>query len=448
MMESPTADAPKLAAAQFLAALHRPSHILVAISGGSDSTGLLVALSDALPAYPFHRVSAVTIDHGLRVEAADEARSVSAFCARLGISHRTLRWEGAKPATGLMAAAREARYTLLATAAMEAGADLIVTGHTLDDQEETLLMRAARAEGRGEAATGIADAVLFDQRIWIVRPLLGCRRADIRAGLQHRGIGWIDDPSNVDAHYERVRVRATLAEGRTGLAEGGPGLAVSNVASLPVDGGEERQELSGLAARWLGDSVAIYSAVLCRIDRAGLDIDRPVLCYGLSQLGAVFGGQKFGCGRAKMERILSFVAEGLPGRRTAGGVVFDLRRDGLYLMRESRNIDALHLVPGASGVWDGRFQVANRGQRAVQIVAAGPESTLDFPDITPRGVVMRAAASAPQVRLAEESGQGHAVVEIIPYLAPFDRFLTRFDLAFADRLATLFGRTAYLLPPL
>jgi tRNA(Ile)-lysidine synthase len=236
---------------------------------------------------------------------------------------------------------------------------------------------------------------------------------------------------------------------RAGLAEGRIPLAKSNVASLPVDGGEARRELSGLAARWLGTSVAIHSAVLCRIDRTGLDIDRQVLGYGLSQLGAVFGGQPFGAGWEKMQRILSFVTEGLPGRRTAGGVVFDLRRDGLYLMRESRNIDALHLAPGASGVWDGRFHVANHGQGAVQIVAAGRESTLKFPDATPRGVVMRAAASAPQVRIVEESGQqGQAAVEIIPHLAPFDRFLTRFDLAFADRLATLFGRTAYLSPPL
>lgn len=424
------------AAADFLTSLLRPSHILVAISGGSDSTGMLVALADQIGAGPHsHTLSAVTIDHALRPESAGEARSVNVFCGRLGIVHHTRRWSGDKPKSGLMAAAREARYALLAEVASEVGADLIVTGHTLDDQRETLAMRGARAPESQGTATGIADTVLFDRRIWVARPFLGCLRVDIRALLVARGLSWIDDPSNADPHYERVRVRARFAEG-----EGG---------ALPTDGGETKSALSAAAALWLAESVTIHAGLLCHIDANGIDVASPAFAYGLSHLTAVFGGQPFGLGQEKMQRIMAFLEEGRPGRRTAGGVVFDRRRDGLYLMRESRNIAALQLAPGASGVWDGRFDVANGSRRAVQIVAAAGAPSSSLPDRLPKGAAIRTAASAPHVYFEGGGGpENDMPVTITPRLAPFDRFLTRFDLSFASQLSMSFGRTAYLSPPL
>ncbi|MET0749246.1 MAG: tRNA lysidine(34) synthetase TilS [Rhizobium sp.] len=437
-MAAATLETPQAAANRFLTSLHHPSHILVAISGGSDSTGLLMALADTNRSqHLFHTLSAVTVDHGLRSESTEEALSVAALCRRLGIPHLTRRWEGSKPNSGLMAAAREARYELLAAAAADLGADVIVTGHTLDDQQETLAMRGARVSGRdrGETARGIADAVLFDRRVWIVRPFLKCRRADIRAALVTRGIGWIDDPSNVDLHYERVRVRALLG--------------VSEVAAIIDDGGSAAMRLSQSAAAWVGESVTIHAALLGCVDIASIDTNSPVFAYGLSYLATVFGGQPFALGHEKLQRILAFIADGLPGRRTAGGVVFDLRRGGLYLMRESRNIAALRLPPGARGVWDGRFDVHNDGPGAVHIVANGEARSVALPAGLPGSAAMRAAASAPSVLFEADNGpKNDGAVTITPRLAPFDRFLTRFDLTLADQLSRSFGRTAYLSPPL
>jgi tRNA(Ile)-lysidine synthase len=130
-------------------------------------------------------------------------------------------------------------------------------------------------------------------------------------------------------------------------------------------------------------------------------------------------------------------------------VVFDRRRNGLYLMRESRNIDPLPLEPAASGIWDGRFYVANGCGDAVQIVAAAGLPPPSFASSLPKGAVFRAAASAPSICFAAGAGPENAgLVTITPRLAPFDRFLTRFDLTLADQLSMSLGRTAYLSPPL
>ncbi|NTH13219.1 tRNA lysidine(34) synthetase TilS [Agrobacterium rhizogenes] len=430
-----TVQMPEAAAADFIHSLFKPAHILVAISGGSDSTGLLAALAEHLKSLPNSDVtlSAATIDHGLRAEAAEEAREVAAFCASLGIAHVARRWEGEKPKSGIMAAAREARYGLLAEISAEISANVIVTAHTIDDQRETLAMRTARLnEGEAGAGTGISEAMLFDRRIWIARPFLACRRADIRAYLNGRGMSWLNDPSNEDVRYERIRTRKSLLQ---------------EPALFPApDAAAARAALSADAAAWLGEHVAVHAGVLCAISRKALSADEGVIAYALSYLAAVFGGEPYGPGRERMRRILDFIGEGRPGRRTAGGVVFDLRRDGLYLMRESRDIRPLVLAAGADGIWDGRFQIGNHGAAAICVEATGTTGAMEFPEGLPKGAVQRAGAVLPKVVAGDEGAA--TSVTIAPYLAPFDRFLTRFNLTFANRLAACLGREPYVPPPL
>jgi len=445
---------------RFLTSLKTPARILVAISGGSDSTGLLLLLSEALKAAPNLSISlcAATIDHALRPESAEEARQVAALCASLGIPHRTMVWQSAKPKTGIMAAAREARYGLLAEAAEALEANFIVTGHTADDQRETLRMRGMRTE---QISTGIADAVLFDRRFWILRPLLFSTRADIRAFLSARDVSWIDDPSNEDMKYERVRTRRQLS------AEAG--------AEREMRGaGQERLALASEGAEWLDRYFRLHGGLLGQVMPDGLKQDHAVLDYALGRLAAVFGGQPFVPGRVQMERLLAFAVGGKPGRMTVGRVVFDLRRDGLYLARESRGILPLVLESGETGVWDGRFETKNRSSATIEITTqAGVvnEATMrkgssapdlgspgsddkqdrgDWSEGLPKAAWKRAAASGPAISAGQALLLPESVrsVDLTPHFAAFDRFLTRFDFTFAERLSAVFSRAPYAEPPL
>lgn len=428
------------AARRFLRSFTRPGRILVAISGGSDSKGLLVALHAALGTAEFDGFSLVacTVDHALRAESAEEAVAVGAFCAELDIPHHICRWPGDKPRAGIQAAARLRRYDLLAEAAAIYRADCIVTGHTLDDQNETIAMRGARDQGQGHGSAGMAAAMFYGRRIWVLRPLLELRRSDIRAFLGIRGIGWFDDPSNENPLFERARVRASLA--------------VSGGATPPRPGGQLRIASSARAADLLGEHVRVHEGLVAEVaaTQAGR-MDDPDWRRALMTVGAVVGGREHLPGRATIERLAGFLRSGEAGRMTAGRVVFDRRRGGLYLYRERRNLPVLRIGANESGVWDGRFNITSAG--AALTICAEAEGGMWrqrlFAAGLPEGVAKRASLVAPRVAPAEAGSLGSmaAEAEIECRIGPYDTVLPGFDRIMADTIALLFGRDRYPEPP-
>ena len=195
---------------------------MLAVSGGPDSTALMVLSArwrKTLKNKP--ELIAVTVDHGLRKEAKREAAAVARLARKLGIAHRTLRWSGAKPKTGLQEAARTARYRLLAGAARKAGASHILTAHTRDDQAETVLIRMSRGSGiSGLAAMARISALPGDGvgGIKLVRPLLAIAKARLVATLRAAKIPFADDPSNRDPRFTRARLRGLMGDlAREGL---------------------------------------------------------------------------------------------------------------------------------------------------------------------------------------------------------------------------------------
>jgi len=196
--------------------------LVIAVSGGPDSTALLVLAArwaKRLKRAP--KLIAVTVDHGLRAEAAREAAAVKRLARVLGVTHRTLRWRGRKPKSGLQEAARIARYRLLAQAAAAAGCAHILTAHTLDDQAETVLFRLARGSGLVGLA-GMAHASPLPLgglgAIFLVRPLLHIPKARLIATLKAARVPYSEDPSNRDPRFTRARLRTLMpALAREGL---------------------------------------------------------------------------------------------------------------------------------------------------------------------------------------------------------------------------------------
>lgn len=422
---------------QFLRSLRHPARLLVAISGGSDSTGLLIALHRALRtnAFPNITLTAATIDHALRETSAAEAADVANLCTKLGIAHRIRRWDGEKPATGISAAARNARYRLLAHAAAELDADLILTAHTLEDQAETIAMRAARSDTEASSGlAGMADAVLYDRRIWIARPLLGCRRADIRRLLTVNGMGWIDDPSNADPRYERVRTRQTFAA--TGLPE------------LDPQSAARRTALSARAADRLRSHATGIAGAVLQIAPAGLAEPGDDLRHALGAVIATVGGRVHGPGRGSMDRVMAFLGQPPGGQLTTGRTVLAHRRDGLFIMRENRGILPLAVAPGKTGLWDDRFEIVNLSDVALFVEGDADGDNPDREPNLPPGLARLARKGLPKVSRSDD-GQPAAPQDarITARIAPYDLFLPRFDLQLANALAALFGRDAYLPPP-
>ncbi len=198
---------------RFAQALHEiyendpPARLGISVSGGGDSMALLHLASAWAPADVTLLV--VTVDHGLRPEAAAEATTVADAAAALGLDQTTLVWGGWTGSGNLQDMARRARRDLIADWAEASGVSSVLMGHTMDDQAETVLMRLARGSG----VDGLAGIPRVHRAApTLTRPLLSFRRAELRAWLSSRGIAWVEDPSNEDERFDRIKARRLLDE--------------------------------------------------------------------------------------------------------------------------------------------------------------------------------------------------------------------------------------------
>lgn len=263
-------------AALIAAALGRPvaagERLAVAVSGGPDSLALL-----ELAAHDFcSRVTAITVDHGLRAASAAEAAGVAAQCAARGIAHVTLRRDGPPITRNVQAAARAARYGLLGDWCAAHGHGLLLTAHHADDQAETLLMRLNRASGATGLA-GIRAARPLRPGVSLVRPLLGMRKAELADIAAAAGWQVVDDPSNRDPRHDRSRVRAALAAS---------GLDVPALARAAAHLADEAAALDWAAdLAWQGRVTAGGTAL--RLDARGLPaaLVQRLLARAVAMLG-------------------------------------------------------------------------------------------------------------------------------------------------------------------
>jgi len=335
--------------------------IAVAVSGGPDSMALAI-LSDRWARERGGRAIALTVDHRLRPESADEAAMVGHWLAARGIPHSVLIWDGPKPATGIQEAARAARYRLLTERCAAEGCLHLLTAHQREDQAETYLIRR-RAGSAGDGLAGLAAVrELADLRL--LRPLLGVPRARLAALLDTERQPYLRDPSNRNPAFERVRVRERLDS--HGIDE-----AIKATGAHAA----QRIEREGALAELLARAVTLHPAGFAVIEPG------PILATGelgeraLGRVASTIGGATYPLRRERLARLRVALA-GTPARaRTLGGCRFVPWRGRVLVLRETaRAAPPLRLDPGANALWDRRFRASLPAKAATALTLSYLES--------------------------------------------------------------------------
>jgi len=329
--------------------------IALAVSGGPDSLALLhlaLAWRGRLAAgRPEFLV--LTVDHGLRPEGRAEAEAVAKAATSLGVPAKILTRPAPATSTAIQADARADRYRLLKAATLESGAQALATGHTLDDQAETLLMRLARGSGVDGLAAMAPVSQLGELRL--LRPLLGLPKARLEASLRTRSIAWITDPSNANPAFERPRLRAIMPALE---AAGLTAHAIATSARRLARGRAALEQITGEAARRI---VIIHDEGYFDIARADFDaLPQDIRLRLLGRLIARLGTPEQPERLARLERLVTELERESHPAASLAGCLIKAGPDRITLIREPgrEGLPVLTLAPGASADWDRRCHIA------------------------------------------------------------------------------------------
>ena len=339
--------------------------LLLAVSGGSDSLALLHAFA-RLPQEKRPPLRVATVDHALRDEARAEAEFVSKVCSGLGLPHAilTLTWKDG--ATVSQAQARRARYGELAQHAREFGLGMIATGHTLDDQLETVFIRMGAGSGP-HGLSGMAD--IAPVPVWpegydvaIARPLLGETRQTLQSFLFDHGVNWVDDPSNENTAFERVRVRRILSE-QPSLAE--------TLHQIAQSASKRRMQSAAALSDWAKEHLVFHPGGAAGFPiESFLSLNEDMRTRCMAALLTSVGGKEPMPRQEKLESIVDL--SGFDAGRTLHGCLLKRSENFCLVTPEpGREANGMVLDPGLSVVWKGRtlLSVSETVDRSINIAS-------------------------------------------------------------------------------
>ncbi|WP_375661691.1 tRNA lysidine(34) synthetase TilS [Bartonella sp. CR127HXZ] len=393
--------------------------LILAVSGGSDSLALMFLVKEHLETLSVPpEMIVVTVDHQLRKESTREVETVAKICRVHHIKHIAVRWEGEKPKTHIASSARVARYDLLVKEAQKQGASVIMTGHTLNDQVETYQMRYQRLQKNRGALHGEVGAMrdevyssgfagvlrgevegihdedharetgkniaeknygplyerglscipreaLLHRKVRLIRPLLGVKRQTLRNYLRLQGQTWIDDPTNEDRNFERVRVRQSLhPEKLAYIAQ------KINEAAL-----QRRQQAKNIADLILALDITVKHG-RCFIAKPALFLQKhSSFPFVVGLFAVLMGGGFYLLPNQKLSMLVQKLCLDSPEKKrfTYAGSVIEYNKYGISLWREGRNMKEAIVEPDKTFIWDGRYQITNHGSEAIKIGAANLE---------------------------------------------------------------------------
>lgn len=323
---------------------HPPRVMGVAVSGGSDSLALLYLLREFCGLHSIE-LHAVTVDHQLREEGAQEAETVAAHCETLGVKHHTLVWDNWTGEGNLQKAARDMRYQKMADWAVEHDINTIAMAHTADDQAETVLMRMARSAGV-DGLSGMQPRTLRNGITW-VRPLLKTRRQALQTYLKQQHIEWSSDPSNEDERFDRIKARKALQL----LSELGINQDVLTEVAEHLS--EARKALDWQTFLTAKDIVRVEAGAVM-IDGTGLrlqpdEVQRRLLVRAIKWVG----GSVYPPRRAAVADAMTALQEGQA--RTLDGCHVRRIAAKIWVFREYNAVSDLSCP--TDGAWDNRWHM-------------------------------------------------------------------------------------------
>ena len=342
------------------------SHLALAVSGGADSTFLMCMFARQQGLHEKHgthfpHLSVLTVDHGLRPASSDEVKIVVQKAKSLGLPVKALKWEHAGITSGVQDQARRARYRLMIEAVKEIGADALLTAHNLEDQVETMLMRMGRGSGI-DGLSGMTRTIETDG-IKIIRPMLGISRKQILATLKHLDETWIEDPSNQDDRFERVRIRELI--GHLSAADIVPEKLALSIERL----GRAKQALNYYTDQFIAKHVEQHTSGFCEINRDEfVNLPEDVAIRVVNSLLQKYGGGSDYSSLSSLEELFDWLnrapyREDSENRtasgRTLSGCLLRLRKKSILIGRDPGRIDkAGEPISGQQTIlWDRRFLV-------------------------------------------------------------------------------------------
>jgi tRNA(Ile)-lysidine synthase len=396
-------------------------HLAIAVSGGPDSTALMLLAAQWKGKVKF---SVLTIDHGLRRESAEEARQVKRWARKLGLPAYILTWQSPTK-SAVQARAREARYRLMAQWCAQHEAEGVVTAHTLDDQAETLLMRLARGSGIDGLSAMASETWVHGVKV--LRPLLDIPRERLRNFLESRGHGYFSDPSNDNPAFERVRIRkAGRLLASVGLKPEALALTARRLhrARQALERATDELEASAVAPQPEGHAIID----LKRLSKASEEIQLRLIFRLLERVGGTSASPQL----SEVERLGQWLLAGGGLSRTLGGCRVQRRSRILIVGRESGRMRCrpITIRPGETLVWDDRFKIRlDQGSgRSLKVLPLGaakdrrqvkrPKNLPDFvfktlPALTSKGQV----ALVPQLGYSRPGASPAVKAEVVPLLA-------------------------------
>ncbi|MCD1625941.1 tRNA lysidine(34) synthetase TilS [Seohaeicola saemankumensis] len=380
------------------AALQGNDRVGIAVSGGGDSMALLCLAQQA--AAPLGcKLAVATVDHGLRAGSASEAADVARYCAAQGLPHDTLLWEHGPVCGNLQAAARDARYGLLAAWARAREIPTVLLGHTLDDQAETFLMRLGREAGL-DGLSGMARQFARNGVQWH-RPLLDTTRAKLRDTLISAGLGWSDDPSNEDHRFDRIKARTALqALGPLGIDAAGLGRVMSQLQ-------DARDALRHAVHRVAVQAIRQdYGALV--IDWPALEAEPPEILRRCMVSALVWvSGAPYPSRREDLALVIAAMAD--EGQKTLSGCIVKRQGQAVRIMREHRAVR--DLVTRTDAIWDHHWRLDGPHASALHIGALGEAGLRNCPDWRatglPRAMLLASPAIWEDQRLVAAPLAGH-----------------------------------------